>query len=79
MSEKRKVLVESISYLGTDGADHIGYRDETITVAKAGVEHFDWVHDASPEAKWARMVADAEAAAAPAKAAPAAAKAADKV
>lgn len=53
MSEQRTVLVESISYLGTDGEDHVGVRGEKITVAKAGLEHFDWVHDATPEAQGA--------------------------
>jgi hypothetical protein len=79
MSEKRTVLVESISYLGTDGEDHVGVRGEHITVAKAGIEHFDWVHDATPEAQGvARLKAAEEAARPRAAAAPAAAKAADK-
>lgn len=76
MSEQRTVLVESISYLGTDGEDHVGVRGEKITIAKAGLEHFDWVHDATPEAQGAARLKAAEEAAKATKAAPA--KAADK-
>ena len=63
--EKRTVLVREISYLGTDGEDHIAHLGDEITVHKDGVEHFDWVQDATPEAAAAR---DAEAVAAAEKA-----------
>lgn len=53
MAEKRVVLVESISYRGTDGEDHVGVRGEHITVAKEGLEHFDFVHEATEEAQGA--------------------------
>lgn len=76
MSESRTVLVESISYLGTDGEDHVGVRGEKITVAKAGLDHFDWVHNDTPEARGAAALAAADAVNKPAK--PAAAKSADK-
>jgi len=76
MSEKRTVLVESISYRGTDGEDHVGVRGEHITVAKEGLEHFDWVHDATPEAQGVARLKAAEDAAKAAR--PAAAKSVDK-
>ena len=60
MSEQRTVLVDSISYLGTDGEDHVGVRGEKITVAKAGLEHFDFVHEATPEAQGAARLKAAE-------------------
>ena len=56
MSVQRTVLVESISYLGTDGVDHVGHRGDKITVAAEGVQHFDWVQGGSVEGR-----ADAEA------------------
>ena len=59
MPHKRTVLVESISYRGTDGEDHVGVRGEEITVADEGVAHFDWVQDATPEAAQARRDAEA--------------------
>lgn len=59
--EKRTVLVREISYLGVDGEDHVAVLGDEIQVHKDGVEHFDWVHDATPEAAAAR---DAEAVAA---------------
>ena len=62
--EKRTVLVREISYLGVDGEDHVAHAGDEITVHKDGVVHFDWVHDATPEAAAAR---DAEAAAAAAE------------
>lgn len=76
MSEKRTVLVESISYLGTDGEDHVGVRGEHITVAKAGLDHFDFVHDATEEAQGAARLKALEEANRP-RTAPAV-KAADK-
>lgn len=76
MSNQRTVLVESISYLGTDGEDHVGVRGEKITVAAAGVEHFDWVQGDSPEGKWAAFVKAEEDSAKPA--AKSTAKAAEK-
>lgn len=62
MSEQRTVLVESISYRGTDGLDHVGVRGEKITVAKEGLEHFDWIHEATPEAQGAARLKALEAA-----------------
>jgi hypothetical protein len=58
--------VDNISYLGTDGESHIAFRGDKITVAAEGVTHFDWVHDATPEAQHAvlaKAAADAEKAA----------------
>ncbi len=53
MSVQRTVLVESISYLGTDGKDHTAHRGDKITVAAEGVQFFDFVHDGSVEARHA--------------------------
>ena len=66
MSNHRTVLVDGISYLGTDGESHIANKGDKITVAQAGVQVFDWIHDATPEARAvaeAKRVADAERAA----------------
>lgn len=46
---QRTVLVEFISYRGTDGEDHVGYRGEKVQVAAEGLEHFDFVHSQTPE------------------------------
>jgi hypothetical protein len=78
LSEQRTVLVESISYRGTDGEDHVAHRGDKITVAKEGVDHFDWIHDATPEARHAaalKAAEEAEKSARASKAAPAAKKA----
>lgn len=75
MSNQRTVLVESISYIGTDGESHVAHKGDKITVSAPDVAHFDWVHDASPEAQHAaaqKLYADAE------KPAPAAKKADEK-
>lgn len=69
MSNQRTVLVESISYRGTDGEDHVGVRGEKITVAEEGVAHFDWVHNDTPEAKGAAALKAAAEAAKPKSAA----------
>lgn len=74
MSEQRTVLVEEISYRGTDGEDHVARRGDKVTVAAEGVAHFDWVHDATPEAAQARRDADLAEASKPRKAAPKAAE-----
>jgi hypothetical protein len=66
MSNQRTVLVESISYEGSDGESHIAHRGDKISLSDAGAKHFDWVHDATPEARHAAKVkaaADAEKAA----------------
>jgi hypothetical protein len=79
MSEHRTVLVESISYLGTDGVDHVAYRGDKITVAAAGVANFDFIHNDTPEyraAEQEKRNAELEKAA---KAAPKAEPAAKKV
>ena len=60
MPQKRTVLVESISYRGVDGEDHVGVRGEEITIADDGVAHFDWVHDATPEAEQAQRDSESE-------------------
>jgi hypothetical protein len=49
MSNQRTVLVESISYLGTDGKDHVAHKGDKITVAAAGVDIFDFFHNDTPE------------------------------
>lgn len=49
MSNQRTVLVENISYRGTDGEDHIAFRGDKITVAAEGVAHFDFIHNDTPE------------------------------
>lgn len=76
MSEHRTVLVDEISYRGTDGEDHVARKGDKITIAAEGVAHFDWVHDATPEAVQARRDAAAAEADKPAKAKAAAPKAA---
>lgn len=63
MANQRTVLVAEISYLGADGESHIAYRGDKINVADEGVQHFDWVHEGTPEAVHAReakAAADAE-------------------
>lgn len=82
MSSQRTVQVDEIHYLGTDGEDHVAYRGDKVTVAAAGVEHFDWVQSGSADGRWAEFVRSERAAE---KAAvvkptepPAAAKAAEK-
>lgn len=55
MSNQRTVLCESISYIGTDGESHIAHRGDKISVANEDVQHFDWVHDASVEARQAAI------------------------
>lgn len=49
MSNQRTVLVASISYLGTDGESHVAHRGDKITVADAGVQVFDFIHNDTPE------------------------------
>lgn len=51
MSNQRTVLVESISYRGTDGEDHVGFKGDKVTVAADGVDHFDFVQAGTPEAR----------------------------
>lgn len=66
MSNQRTVLVDGFSYLGADGESHIANKGDKVTVHADGVQHFDWVHDATPEARVvaeAKRVADAERAA----------------
>lgn len=75
MSNQRTVLVESISYRGTDGEDHVGVRGEKVTVAEEGLAHFDWVHGDTPEAQGAARLKAADAVMKPK---PAPAKAVDK-
>lgn len=72
MSNQRVPLVSGISYVGTDGEGHVTVAGEKITVTASDVAHFDWVHDATPEAQHAAAKAKAESAAKPA------AKAAEK-
>lgn len=79
MSNQRTVLVEQISYRGTDGEDHVAFRGDKVTVAAEGVEHFDISQASSPEGKWAQFLKDnAPAEKAIAKAAPASVKADEK-
>lgn len=77
MSNNRTVLVDEISYLGTDGEDHVAHKGDKIVVAAAGVAHFDWVHEATPEAQGAARLKAAEEAGKPKSSAKAADKAAD--
>lgn len=77
MAEKRTVLVESISYRGTDGEDHVGVRGEHINVAKEGLAHFDFVHEDTPEARGVARLKAAEEAE-KAKTAPASKQSVDK-
>lgn len=56
MSNKRTVLVREISYRGADGEDHVAHEGDEITVHPDGVAVFDMVHDATPEAQWAKLV-----------------------
>jgi len=55
MSNQRTVLVASISYLGTDGEDHIAYKGDKITVAAAGLDVFDFIHNGTPEYRVAQQ------------------------
>ena len=71
---QRTPLVSGISYVGTDGEGRVTVAGERITVAADDLVHFDWVHDATPEARHAADQKKAEAgekaaAKAPAKAA----------
>lgn len=78
MSVQRTVLVESISYQGTDGEDHIANRGDKITVSAAGVDIFDFYHNDTPEYRSAEALklnaANERAAKAPKESAPEAKK-----
>lgn len=50
---QRTPLVSGISYVGTDGEGKVTVAGEKITVSSDDVVHFDWVHDATPEARHA--------------------------
>jgi hypothetical protein len=54
-------LVSGISYVGADGEGHVTVAGEKITVAADDAGHFDWVHDATPEARHAAAQKKAEA------------------
>ena len=74
MSNQRTVLVASISYLGTDGVDHVAHRGDKITVAPEGLQVFDFIHNGTPEYRVAedakRYAENERAAKAPKKADP---------
>ena len=75
MSHRRTVIVEEVSYQGTDGEDHVAHRGDKIVVAASGIDHFDTFQSLSPEGRWAeylRVNAPAEKAAAVAEKAKAA-------
>ena len=55
---QRTPLVSGISYVGTDGESKVTVAGEKITVAADDVAHFDWVHDATPEAREAAYRAE---------------------
>lgn len=57
---QRTPLVSGISYVGTDGEGKVTVAGEKITVAADDVAHFDWVHDATPEARHAAAQKKAE-------------------
>ena len=61
MSNQRTPLVSGISYVGSDGESHVTVAGEKVTVAADDVDHFDWVHDGSPEARHAEQAAKAAA------------------
>ena len=68
MSHRRTVIVEEVSYQGTDGEDHVAHRGDKIVVADSGIDHFDTFQSLSPEGRWAeflRREKEAEKAAAP--------------
>jgi hypothetical protein len=50
---QRTPLVSGISFVGADGEGHVTVAGEKVTVAAEDVQHFDWVHDATPEAQHA--------------------------
>lgn len=75
MSNQRTPLVSGISYVGADGEGHVTVAGEKITVAADDVAHFDWVHDATPEAREAKFRSGLAAA----EKKPVASKAAEKV
>jgi hypothetical protein len=57
---QRTPLVSGISYVGADGEGHVTVAGEKVTVAAEDVQHFDWVHDATPEAVHAAGVEGAK-------------------
>lgn len=59
---QRTPLVSGISYVGADGEGKVTVAGEKITVAEDDVAHFDWIHDATPEAQEARFRAKVAAA-----------------
>lgn len=75
MSNQRTVLVESISYRGTDGEDHVAHKGDKITVAADGVAAFDFFHNDTPEYRIAEEAKRQAELARGAKAAPAASEA----
>lgn len=58
---QRTPLVSGISFVGTDGEGHVTVAGEKITVAADDLAHYDWVHDATPEARHAADQKKAEA------------------
>lgn len=55
---QRTPLVSGISYVGADGEGKVTVAGEKITVAADDVDHFDWIHDATPEAREAKFRAE---------------------
>lgn len=53
MSHRRTVIVDEVSYRGTDGEDHVAHRGDKIVVAASGIEHFDTFQASSHEGRWA--------------------------
>lgn len=58
---QRTPLVSGISYVGTDGEGHVTVAGEKIAVASDDLAHYDWIHDATPEARHAAAQKKAEA------------------
>jgi hypothetical protein len=58
---QRTPLVSGISYVGTDGEGHVTVAGEKIAVASDDLAHFDWIHEATPEARHAADQKKAEA------------------
>lgn len=56
MSHRRTVIVDEVSYRGTDDEDHVAHRGDKIVVSASGIDHFDTFQALSPEGRWAEYL-----------------------
>ena len=56
MSHRRTVIVDQVSYQGTDGEDHVAHKGDKIVVSDSGIEHFDTFQASSHEGRWAEYL-----------------------